>query len=76
MSDTDLIVKLMEAGFKGVHDRLDRVNGRLNTHGAEIDSLKESRASARGAAWMGGIVGATLGSVLAWLASNLWERSK
>jgi len=36
-SKTDLILKVVDDGFKGVHKRLDRMNGTIEKHDIRLD---------------------------------------
>jgi len=36
-SKIDLVLKVMDDGFKGVHKRLDRMNGNIETHDKRLD---------------------------------------
>lgn len=39
----DLLTKLIEQGFDGVHERLDKLNGKTEDHGNRIAKLEGER---------------------------------
>ena len=53
----------IDDGFRGVHVRLDRMNGRIGTAETDIAVLQEKSSAARSAAWGGGIGGVMIGLV-------------
>ena len=49
MSEQDLLVKIIDEGFRGVNYRLDKMNGRLNDHAKRIRVIEWFTASVIGA---------------------------
>ena len=77
--DLDLLLRILDDGFKGTHRRLDVVNGPLASHASDLDELKpkvatlEERTSKREWQGLGGIASG-LGALLAWLGQFFWNR--
>ena len=61
----------VKTGFKGIHQRLDTANGRLNNHGDRINDNENDIAVSKGKAIaygaMGGIVISILGLLVGYL---------
>ena len=51
-------------GFKGVHSRLDKLNGRVDDHGKKIGVNKSNIDVAKGKAMGAGFVAGVIGSVI------------
>ena len=58
--EIDRLYKTLDDGFSGVHSRLDRLNGAIGEHTAELAVLKDR---AHPAAW-GGAIGGFVVSVV------------
>lgn len=44
ITKTELILRELDMGFKGVHKRLDRMNGHIETHDTRLDRQGEALA--------------------------------
>ena len=61
----------VKTGFKGIHQRLDTANGRLNNHGDRINDNENDIAVSKGKAIAYGAIGGIVISILGLLVGYL-----
>ena len=71
--ELDRLYDLMEKGFSGVHDRLDRLNDRTRTAEQKLAVLEDRGVRSRdhGARWGAGLIGAA--GLLTEIIRRTWD---
>ena len=61
--EIDRLYQTLDAGFSGIHARLDRMNGRVGELETDVAVMQATHPKGAAAAWGGGIAGAIVGLV-------------